>query len=127
MFISTLCVIPAAPPVDLAPLVEQARQEAGLKLDALAALMGISRQALMQGISGERPLSFARLLMVTTDPDGRRFFKALMLAIFEQVGIEDRDQVAALLRKAIDVFQGREPARMAKAELKPAQEEKRIA
>lgn len=124
MFIS---VAPVSVPFDLAPLIERARQEVGLKFESLADLMGISKSQLAEQISGARQLSFTRLLMVTKDPDGRRFFRALMLAVFEQVGIEDRDQVAAMLRKAIDVFQGRETARMAKAELRPAQEEKRTA
>jgi hypothetical protein len=120
-------IVPVNLPFALGPMVERARLDAGLKFDTLAYLMGITRQQLLEQIAGARHLSFPRLLMTTTDPDGRRFFKTLMLAIFEQVGIEDRDQVAALLRQAIDVFQSREPARMAKADLKPAQEEKRIA
>lgn len=120
-------IVPVNLPFALGPMVERARIESGLKLDTLAYLMGITRQQLLEQIAGARHLSFPRLLMTTADPDGRRFFKSLMLAIFEQVGIEDRDQVAALLRQAIDVFQSREPARMAKADLRPAQEEKRIA
>jgi hypothetical protein len=81
----------------------------------------------MQCVAGQRDFQFRRLLMVNRDPDGRRFFKGLMLSIFSEVGIEDRDQIAAMLRGVIDAFQGREPARMAKADLRPVQEEKRIA
>jgi hypothetical protein len=120
-------VVPVNLPFALGPMVERARLDAGLKFDTLAYLMGITRQQLLEQLAGARHLSFPRLLMTTTDPDGRRFFKTLMLAIFEQVGIEDRDQVAALLRQAIDVFQSREPARMAKADLGQTQDERKSA
>jgi hypothetical protein len=120
-------VVPVNLPFALGPMVERARIASGLKLDTLAYLMGITRQQLLEQLSGARHLSFPRLLMTTSDDDGRRFFKTLMLAIFEQVGIEDRDQVAALLRHAIDVFQSREPARMAKADLRQTQDERKSA
>jgi hypothetical protein len=122
------CTAPVTLPFALGPMVERARIDSGLKFDSLAYLMGITRQQLAEQLSGARHLSFPRLLMVTTDPDGRRFFKALMLAIFEQVGIEDRDQVAATLRQVIDAFQSRETrGRMAKADIRPAQEERKSA
>jgi hypothetical protein len=122
------CTVPVTLPFALGPMVERARIDSGLKFDTLAYLMGITRQQLAEQLSGARHLSFPRLLMVTTDPDGRRFFKALMLAIFEQVGIEDRDQVAATLRQVIDAFQSRETrGRMAKADIRPAQEERKSA
>lgn len=77
---------------DLARLVVQARKDADLKHDALAALMGISGKQLSHQLAERGHLSLRRLLFVATDKsgDGRRFLAALWPLLAQEIGLEDR-------------------------------------
>lgn len=105
---------------DLAAYVVTARQRAGLKHEALAALMGINSQQLSQQLAGHGHLSFRRLLFVSRDPDGKRFLRELFLLIKEEMGWEDFDLIAARVSDLINAVQ----VRQAKAQLRNREERK---
>lgn len=119
---------PVVLPFPLEPLVVQARADCGMKHDRLAYLMGISSQQLSMALAMRGQLSFYRLLMATREDDGREFFGVLIGLVCEQLGLEQIDRVAQMLKRAIDVFQARETKpRMVKADLRNSDTERRTA
>jgi hypothetical protein len=113
---------------DLEAAVVRCREHAGLKHDALAALMGISSPQLSQQIARRGGyLSLPRLLSVATDVDGRIFLQLLWAEIAEYLGIEDRDAVAlqlAAFRERFQLLLDKVQVRMLRVDLPAREKEK---
>ena len=112
---------------DLEGAVVRARERAGLKHEALAALMGISASQLSQQI-GRRGgyLSLPRLLSVATDDDGRAFLRYLWADVGAFLGL-DPSAAALQLQLFAERFQlliDRVQVRMLSAQIDQPTEQK---
>lgn len=102
----------------IAAAVLVALARSGMKHETLATLMRISAPRLSQLLRGTEEWPLVRLLLVSADPDGRVFWKALLPELGELVGCEDTDAIAARLRDVRGLF----IKRMAKASETPQRE-----
>jgi hypothetical protein len=113
-----LLVAPQAQAELLARVWKDAEIETAIKHDALAALMGIPASRLSDQLAGRasQHLSLQRVLVLATDPDGRRFLRCLCVRLATANGF-DLDcelQIAMIQRiatKAIDRIQKRMPVK----------------
>lgn len=109
-------VAPVLSGYKLATVWAEAREDARIKHEALAALMGITAAKLSDQLAGRSysHLSLQRVLLLATDPDGRRFLRCLCLKLAAVNGF-DLDcelQVAMIQRvatKLVDRIQKRVP------------------
>jgi DNA-binding transcriptional regulator YdaS (Cro superfamily) len=108
---------------ELAGCIDRACAAAGLKQEALAALMGVSSAHLSQMLTGAKHLSMSRLWMVSRDPDGAAFWKHLISEMADAKKVEDRDGIARRLREVLDAIADRRMLRVAM----PAMSERRTA
>jgi hypothetical protein len=123
-------VAPVLPGYDLAAVWADAREDAKVKHEVLASLMGIPASRLSDQLAGRQSqhLSLQRVLLLATDPDGRRFLRCLCLKLATVNGF-DLDcelQVAMIQRiatKLVDRIQKRVPL---KADMR-AEDERRSA
>ena len=102
----------------------------GLKHEAVAALMGISRQQLAMQLQPGGHLSVTRLLRLAEDEDGALFMQAVWTDVADYLGLDSTDAIAQELRR----FQGRLgwiadklQVRMAKSELRAVEQARRRA
>lgn len=88
------------------PIWDAALDDAHVKHDTIARLMGISSQQLSAQVAQIGHLSFFRLLCVATDADGRRFFQALIERLSPQIGLDDLaiQQQLSVMRGQIDAL-----------------------
>ena len=97
-----------------AEALDRARDVAGLKDEAVALLMGISRVQYSQQKHGQGHLSMQRLSMLASDADGLVMLKAFTAEWAAFHGITDLELAGEWLRGAIQHFTR---LRMAKAQL----------
>lgn len=109
--------------------IVRCRDRAGLKHEALAALMGISGPQLSMQLQPGGHLSLTRLLLAADDDDGKRFLQMLWNEVAEFCGLENADAVAQELKRfhgrlgfIVDKLQ----VRMAKAEIRQVERERKI-
>lgn len=105
-------------------------QRCGLKLEVLAALMGITPPQLSMQLRPGGHVSVVRLLSVAKDDDGRRFLQMFWHDVAEHIGIQDFDAVAAELKRfhgRLGVVVDKLQVRMAKSELRQIERERNIA
>jgi hypothetical protein len=114
---------------DLGTVWAQARDEAQVKHEALAALMGISAAQLSNQLAGRgsQHLSVQRVLLLAADADGRRFLRVLCLKLAAVNGfdLETEWQIAKLqllATRLIDRVQKRVPV---KADVRDERESRR--
>lgn len=112
-----VCTLPHDERVSLGRAMVQAREQSGLKLSSIGHLMGISAQAVHQMERGEREASMARLLLLRTDVDGRRYLDCFVRALATLAGVEQTDALVAAVLALVEPVR----ARMAKAEIRPEQ------
>ncbi len=86
--------------VRLGQCVQSARAECALKLLTLGHFLGISAEAVYQMERGLRRFPVERLFSddLLADVDAQRFADALIRAMAEAWGVEDRDGIARQLR-----------------------------
>ena len=113
---------------DLEAEFAAAYRRAGVKHEAVAALMGISSQQLSQQLAKRGHLSLRRVLLLATDGDGRRVLQAFWPRVADHIGLETHGTVAQRLQtfmaefpKLIDRFQ----VQMAKASLHEEEQRRR--
>lgn len=92
----------------------QAREASHLKLASIGHLMGISAQAVSQMEHGDRDVSLARLLLLRSDADGRRYLDAFVRGVATLAGVEQTDALVAAVLTLVEPVR----ARMAKAALR---------
>ncbi len=101
---------------DLNGIWQDARAEVGIKHEALAALMGLSASRLSDQLAGraQQHLSMQRVLLLATDPDGRKFLRVLCLKLatvngFDLDALYQIGRIERLATKLIDRVQKRVP------------------
>lgn len=114
---------------DIASVWASARDEAQIKHEVLAALMGISAARLSDQLAGRgsQHLSVQRVLLLAADEDGRRFLRVLCLKLAAVNGfdLETEWQIAKLqllATRLIDRVQKRVPV---KADVRDERESRR--
>lgn len=123
-------VAPVLPGYEIGAIWKDAEIETHVKHEVLASLMGIPASRLSDQLAGRasQHLSLQRVLLLATDPDGRRFLRCLCLKLATVNGF-DLDcelQVAMIQRvatKLVDRIQKRVPF---KADMR-AEDERRSA
>ena len=116
MFLS-VCTVPHDERCSLGRAMVHARESSGLKLSSIGHLMGISAQAVHQMEHGDREVSLARLLLMRTDVDGRRYLDCFVRALATLAGVEQTDALVAAVLALVEPVR----ARMAKAEIRQDQ------
>lgn len=112
---------------DLASAWTRAREQAGVKQEALAAFMGIAPHQLADQLAGRGHLSLQRVLLIAIDPDGRQFLRHLAIELAVASGMSD-DELWLLARVQhavlglVERMQKRIPA---KAQLREKREQER--
>lgn len=114
---------------DLAAVWAAARDDAQIKHEVLASLMGLPASRLSDQLAGRNSqhLSVQRVLLLAADPDGRRFLRVLCLKLAAVNGfdLEAEWQIAKLqllASRLIDRMQKRVPV---KSELREQRERER--
>ena len=116
-----ICTVPHDERCSLGRAMVRARESSGLKLSSIGHLMGISAQAVHQMEHGDREVSLARLLLMRTDVDGRRYLEAFTQAWATLAGVEQTDGLIAAVLQLVEPVR----ARMARAEIRQTQEMRR--
>lgn len=129
-------VLAAPIPTDVraahAAILVSARDTYRLKLETVAGWMGIRPEALYQMEHGVRRVDFERvaLLSKTSDRDARDYAAFVARGYAQLCGVQQTDElvveVVKLSTEAIKLF-SLVKSRMARAELKPSESERRIA
>lgn len=115
---------------DLAKAFVEAREEAKVKHEVCATLMGISSQQLSQQLAGRRHLSANRLFRLAFDADGLRVLVGLQRRINDYLGLHESGTVAQQLKTFMELFPklvDRFQVQMAKADLREAELQQRRA
>jgi hypothetical protein len=116
---------------DFGKLWNDARDEARIQHEVLAALMGISAARLSDQVAqrASQHVSLQRACMLLSDPDGRRFVFVLARKIAAANGFDlDFEAMVVLLQSAMQTATARLvdglQTRMAKAELRDQREQR---